>query len=143
MYTDLLGKQRMKLNLHMHTTNSDGRKSPKEAAAIYKAAGYDVVALTDHWQYTPSGQIGGLRILSGVEYNTDGRSGGINVYHIVALGCKEEPALAKDATPQEMIDQINYCGGIAVLAHPAWSLNTTEQGLALQNVAATEIYNSV
>ena len=45
MYTDLNGAKRLKINLHLHTTDSDGRKTPEEAAAIYRAAGYDVVAL--------------------------------------------------------------------------------------------------
>lgn len=143
MYRDLLGKPRMKINLHMHTTNSDGGKSPEDAIAVYKAAGYDVVALTDHWKYTPSGKLNGMRILSGAEYNTPGRNGGIDVYHILALGCKEEPNLTKDASAQEIADEIIHCGGLPVLAHPAWSVNTPEQGLALTGVEVTEIYNSV
>ena len=32
---------------------------------------------------------------------------------------------------------------MAVLAHPAWSLNTVQQAEALQGVGATEIYNTV
>lgn len=143
MYTDLLGKTRMKLSLHMHTTNSDGRRSPEDAIAIYKAAGYDVIALTDHWHYTPSGELYGMRILSGVEYNTLGRNGGNDVYHILALGCKEEPHLEKGASAQEIADEIIRCGGLPVLAHPAWSLNSPQQGMELQGVAVTEIYNSV
>lgn len=143
MYTDLFGMQRMKINLHMHTTNSDGRKSPEEAAAIYKAAGYDAVALTDHWNFHTGGEISGLRILSGAEYNNACSDTAIGLYHVVAIGCKEEPAMTRDADIQEMIDEIDRCGGIPILAHPAWSLNTPEQGLVLQNVAFTEIYNSV
>lgn len=143
MYTDLLGKQRMKINLHMHTINSDGRLSPEDAAAVYKAAGYDAVALTDHWKYTPSGELDGMRMISGAEYNTPGRNGGIDVYHILALGCKEEPKLTKEASAQEIANEIIRCGGLPVLAHPAWSLNTPQQGLQLQGVEVTEIYNSV
>ncbi len=37
-----------KANLHMHTTMSDGRETPEEVKAAYKAAGYSVVAFTDH-----------------------------------------------------------------------------------------------
>lgn len=48
MYTDLLGRKRMKVNLHMHTTLSDGRVTPERAAEIYRAAGYDLIAVTDH-----------------------------------------------------------------------------------------------
>lgn len=143
MYTDMLGKPRMKINLHMHTTHSDGRISPEEAVAVYKAAGYDAVALTDHWTFTPSGTIDGMRILSGAEYNTVGGDAGIGVYHILALGCKEPPALTRGCSLQEITDEIIRCGGLPVLAHPAWSVNTPEQGLALKNIDVTEIYNSV
>ena len=69
MEKDMFGVSRLKVNLHMHTTISDGSKTPEEAAEIYKKAGYDVVAITDHWIHRDSGEIGGLRILSGAEYN--------------------------------------------------------------------------
>ena len=143
MYTDLLGCRRMKINLHLHTTESDGRKTPEEAAAIYQAAGYDLIAITDHWKYRMSGNLHGLRTLGGAEYNTPGGNGATGVYHILGLGCQEEPNPPRDQGPQAMIDEINRCGGLAVLAHPAWSLNTACQARALHGVGATEIYNSV
>ena len=69
MENDMFGVSRLKVNLHMHTTLSDGSKTPEEAAEIYKKAGYDVVAITDHWLHRESGEINGLRTLSGAEYN--------------------------------------------------------------------------
>ena len=48
MFRDMFGNNRMKINLHTHTTQSDGRRTPEEAAKIYKDAGYDAIALTDH-----------------------------------------------------------------------------------------------
>ena len=36
-------------NLHMHTTNSDGRLDPDSARAEYGSRGFDFIALTDHW----------------------------------------------------------------------------------------------
>ena len=33
-----------KIGLHVHTTLSDGRKSPDEVARIYKEAGFDAIA---------------------------------------------------------------------------------------------------
>ena len=35
-------------NTHCHTTRSDGRRSPEEVIALYREAGYDFLALTDH-----------------------------------------------------------------------------------------------
>lgn len=41
----------VKANLHCHTTNSDGEKTPEEIKEYYKAHGYQVVAFTDHEQF--------------------------------------------------------------------------------------------
>ena len=43
-------KKYYKGNLHTHTTNSDGKRSPEEVMAGYEALGYDYLALTDHWK---------------------------------------------------------------------------------------------
>ena len=72
MEKDLFGINRWKINLHTHTTRSDGSRTPEEVAEIYKKAGYDVIAVTDHWKYHESGEIAGLRILAGAEYNIGG-----------------------------------------------------------------------
>lgn len=143
MITDMFGRTRLKINLHLHTTQSDGLKTPEEAAAIYRAAGYDVIAVTDHWKYRESGRIDGLRTLSGAEYNVGGPNGAKGVFHILALGCAREPRIEKDFQAQAIIDEISRCGGMAVLAHPAWSLNTVEQTAGLEGIEATEIYNTV
>ena len=55
MEKDLFGINRWKINLHTHTTRSDGSRTPEEVAEIYKKAGYDVIAVTDHWKYHESG----------------------------------------------------------------------------------------
>ena len=161
MFLDMTNKRRLKVGLHTHTTLSDGRKTPEEAAAIYKAAGYDAIAITDHWKYHEGGEIGGLTILSGCEYNVcgmDGKSGVMETYHVVGVGmdrCPEIPtdlmqggALnVKNGHIREMVRilvrAIRAAGGLAVLAHPAWSVNTPEQILDCGDFDATEIYNSV
>lgn len=143
MQLDMFGKKRYKVNLHTHTTLSDGRKIPEEVIELYRAKGYDAVALTDHWYYGKGYDANGLTVLSGAEYNSitgDCRDG---VYHIVGIGMNYEPSLTVSASPQKIIDEIHRAGGLAILAHPAWSLNTLEQILPLENVDATEIYNTV
>ena len=39
-------------NLHTHSTNSDGRKTPEEIVQIYKDHGYQFLAFTEHELYT-------------------------------------------------------------------------------------------
>ena len=145
MYTDILGKKRYKINLHTHTTVSDGRRSPEEAAEIYKNAGYDAIALTDHWIFSPECEIGGLKILSGVEYNLPDENTRDGLFHVVAVGMSHNPEIPNNnsITEQDLIDSIHSAGGLAILAHPAWSLNTPEQILKFHGFDATEIYNSV
>ncbi|MBQ9797623.1 MAG: PHP domain-containing protein [Clostridia bacterium] len=37
-----------KANMHLHTTLSDGKMTPEEVKAAYKAEGYSIIAFTDH-----------------------------------------------------------------------------------------------
>ena len=146
MQTDLFGNRRQKVNLHMHTTRSDGAHSPTTALRIYRNEGYDAVALTDHWRFGEGGIDEGMTVLSGAEYNLAGDTGKGGVFHILSIGAEREPEIVGDddtADPQQVIDAIHAAGGLAILAHPAWSLNTPEQILRLHGFDATEIYNSV
>lgn len=143
MQHDLFGNTRYRVNLHTHTTRSDGAATPEEAIACYRHEGYDAIALTDHWAFGKSKIAeNGLLLLSGIEYDTKTTTKD-GLFHIVGIGMHKDPCLPHDATVQEMIDGIKREGGFAILAHPAWSLNTPEQILPLQSIDATEIYNSV
>ncbi|MFZ0322876.1 MAG: CehA/McbA family metallohydrolase [Actinomycetes bacterium] len=42
----------LKCALHTHSTVSDGTLSPQHLAASYEDAGFDVLAITDHWRLT-------------------------------------------------------------------------------------------
>lgn len=142
MYKDLFGKTRAKLGLHIHTTISDGSKSPEEAARRYKEAGFDAIAITDHWKYGEKQVISGLSILPGIEYDIG--IAGEKIFHIVCICADREPdGLTKQTSAQDMVNAIHKCGGLAVLAHPAWSLNTPADIMAVEGFDATEIYNSV
>lgn len=143
MYIDIYGKKRQKLGLHIHTTRSDGRKTPEEVAEIYKSAGYDAIALTDHGLYNGFGEINGLKIISGAEFNVGGNDCMEGVYHMVSLFTDNDPKPERTNTPAEIADKIHRENGIAVIAHPAWSLNPPDILAGMENVDATEIYNSV
>lgn len=143
MTTDLYGKTRYRVNLHTHTTRSDGKKTPEEAAKIYREAGYDAIAITDHWNYGESFEQDGLMVLSGVEYNIKNTHPREGLFHIVGVGMTQDPCLDDTADAQGAIDAIKAAGGLAIIAHPAWSLNTPEQIMKLRGGDVTEIYNSV
>lgn len=146
MIRDTQGNTWFKGNLHTHSTMSDGKKTPEEVIALYQEHGYDFIALTDHYHWYPETQQSkGILCLSGCEYDT-GTNAREGIYHITAIGCTCEPALSREPQKpnvQEIIKQIHRCGGLAILAHPAWSMNTPEQILALPETDALEIYNTI
>jgi hypothetical protein len=143
MYIDIKGNKRQKVGLHMHTSVSDGKLTPEETARAYKSLGYDAIAITDHWVYGDHGSFEGMNIISGAEYNIGGHATEIGVYHILALFMDRKPDITRADDAQRIIDGVHEVGGLAVLAHPAWSLNTPEMIMSLKDIDATEIYNTV
>ncbi len=143
MFTDMLGNKRYKINLHTHTRRSDGHVSAWVAARTYREAGYDAIAITDHWKVGMGEALDGLSIIPGCEYNF-----GINpaegyVYHILSLFHEKDPKVERTDSIQTGVDKIIAAGGIPVLAHPAWSLNDPEKAIELEGIDFTEIYNTV
>lgn len=129
-------------NLHMHTTRSDGSLSPEDALEVYKKAGYDFVALTDHWAQSRGGEINGILTLSGCEWDT-GDMVHTPIYHIIGVGMDRDVELEHSQPPQKIINAIREAGGLAILAHPAWSVTDPEAVLPLTGLCGAEIYNSV
>ncbi len=130
-------------NLHCHTTVSDGLLPPADVVGTYEALGYDFLAITDHRRLSASGRSDqGMLLLSGMEmdYTLPGE-----VLHIIGIGMDEKYARSRSRNlgPQECIDGMRRYGGRAIVAHPAWSLNTTATLTSLRDVTAAEIYNSV
>ena len=101
-----------KIGLHVHTNLSDGRRSPQEVARIYKNAGFDAIAITDHWKFFPEGELEGLKIISGCEYNLGGGDTVEGGMHIVGVGMKEEIKFPdRNISRREVIDAIKNAGG--------------------------------
>lgn len=154
MFTDITGKRRLKACLHLHTTLSDGNVSPEEAMDMYEKAGYDILAITDHWRYAYPGKYGAMQLISGCEYHIVGPNadGVLETFHVLGLDMTHPLDLPLDypyiSTPvhqrvRYLVEQIRAAGGVAILAHPAWSLNAPDQILACGTFDGTEIYNSV
>src|SRR4051812_32543400 len=73
----------MRCQLHAHTTCSDGELTPAGLAAHYRRAGYDALAVTDHWHRTEAAA-DGVVVLPSMELNCrleEDRDG-----HLLALG---------------------------------------------------------
>ena len=129
-------------NTHCHTTLSDGRVTPEECMRQYRAAGYDFLAITDHWRVGEAGAYEGMTLMPGVEYDFTFDT---QALHLVALfpeaRCAE--GIRRGMDHPEVVRRINAAGGVAIAAHPAWSLNTHDFLCGLEGVDIAEVYNTL
>jgi len=134
-------------NLHMHTSLSDGQKTPDEARQFYREAGYDFISITDHWHMSkdiPAEKNSGLLELSGAEYDT-GDMVTSKIFHILGIGM-DKPALQtpdRRLPPEEIVKAIRAQHGLAILAHPHWSLMDPGAIRSLNGISGAEVYNSL
>ncbi|NKR43179.1 PHP domain-containing protein [Rhodococcus hoagii] len=68
----------MRIDLHTHSTASDGTDSPAELVRKAAASGVDVLAITDHdttagWKEAAAALPSGLRLVRGMEMSCEGR----------------------------------------------------------------------
>src|SRR5205823_11690586 len=83
-------------NLHAHTTNSDGGMPPHKLVGHYAHAGWDFLALTDHWRVSelppPDAYTQDITVIPGIEVNTANASTEAGTtYHVVGLNVHEPP----------------------------------------------------
>jgi hypothetical protein len=128
--------------LHAHTTNSDGELAPRALARHYGRAGYDVVALTDHWRRSTAPSNAELVVLPGVELNCvlPGDLDG----HVLGIGIERDPAELEGERRDlgETAGWIVAAGGVAYLAHPYWT-GAVPGGIELPpSVTGIEVFNA-
>jgi hypothetical protein len=128
--------------LHAHTTNSDGELSPDLLVRHYEWAGYDVLAITDHWVRTEVPSTRKLLVIPSTELNaTCGPSG--DDAHVLALGIQADPVPPDSFAPlQEVVGWIGDHGGLPYLAHTYWSGLRTEQWEGCAGLLGLEVWNT-
>lgn len=117
----------MRLDLHVHTSFSDGLNTVKEVIEQAKRIGLDGIAVTDHNEVRGSRKAiehasSGFKVIPGVEISAiEG--------HILCLGTiglperffvgryKSDRDIVKQSA-REVIDSIHSAGGLAIAAHP-------------------------
>jgi hypothetical protein len=124
-------------NLHLHTTRSDGKLDLETVARRYAGAGYDFIAVTDHWKsYCANGEHQPLLILNGVEL--DGHDAQGSYFHVLALGLSQ--ALQENGLLLDAMTQARQQGALLIWAHPHWTGNRAAEGLR-HDFDGLEIYN--
>ena len=136
-------------NLHTHSTLSDGMRSPEAVCAHYREAGYDFLALTDHFlgRYgfpvadTTPYRTNSFTTLSGAELHAPANSQN-EVWHILAVGLPADFEPTGEAeTAIALAERAADAGAFVAIAHPQWSSLTIEDGRALSAAHAVEVYN--
>jgi len=154
---DLLKKNGkfFKANLHCHTVNSDGKMTPEQVKAHYKANGYSIVAFTDHSKFIYHKNLDDKDFLTigGFEadfnfYGKDGTATRTRTCHLNFYAKNPETAIVLPQNKTYNIGNINdYIkkmakeGWLCTLNHPEWSQQPTEDVNAIQGITAMEVYN--
>lgn len=122
-----------KVQLHCHTTNSDGVDDPDDLMAAYLAAGFDAVAITDHDILTADPSISGIIYIPGVERS-------VSMPHLTIY----DIAVVDDARDtQTLVNNAKSLKQLCSIAHPAWqnTLMADQFHQALESCPLREIYN--
>lgn len=137
-------------NLHTHSTLSDGLHTPEYVCSVYRDAGYDFLALTDHFMETYDYPIADTRsyrterftTILGAELHT-GKTELGHIWHILAVGLPFdfEHNLPNETGP-EIAQRAVKAGAFVTAAHPQWNGLTEHDVRSLGDIHAVEIFNS-
>ncbi|GGP00757.1 CehA/McbA family metallohydrolase [Wenjunlia tyrosinilytica] len=138
-------------NLHTHSNRSDGALSPEEVARLYREAGYDFLAVTDHFRTEYGFPLTDTRLLRTQEFTTllgaelhAPRTEFSSEWHIVAVGLPLgfPPPEPGESGPQ-LARRARAAGAFIGMAHPAASLLTVADAQSLDAAHAVEVYNAL
>jgi hypothetical protein len=136
-------------NLHTHSKRSDGALEPEAVCAAYRDAGYDFLALTDHFlkQYgfpivdTRPFRSNAFTTILGAEVHAPATSLG-ELWHLLAVGLPADLAPTDAAeTGPELARRCLAAGAFLAIAHPAWYGLTKADADTIEGAHAVEIYN--
>ncbi len=151
------------VNLHIHTTFSDGRSTPQEIFAQAKELGLRKIAICDHNTvnaYLADDTLKNEMIIPAIEYDCWIMGCLVHIlgYGIDVLNPKIQKLCAKTKAgteadvvrlfsfrdPQKVINAIHDSGGVAILAHPAccwvWSLECLVKKLIKMGLDGLEVF---
>ncbi|WP_147106973.1 PHP domain-containing protein [Tateyamaria sp. syn59] len=144
-------------NLHTHSTRSDGVLEPEEVCRRYKAAGYDFIALTDHfiglYDYpivdTVPFRDADFTTILGAEIHSGAMENG-ELWHILAVGLPADfaPSHSPDFMPVDeqengptLAQRARDAGAYVAIAHPEWGGLSLADARSLEAAHAIEVYN--
>jgi hypothetical protein len=129
--------------LHAHTTNSDGELAPDMLVRHYDWAGFDVLAITDHWVRTVERSTKRLLVIPSTELNAQA-GGPEHDAHVLALGVEADPVIPENefAPLPEVVGWIDQNGGVPYIAHTYWSGLRADQWEDCPGLVGIEVWNA-
>ena len=136
-------------NLHAHSDRSDGVAPPEQVLGAYRAAGYDFLVLTDHyearWGWTVTdttfARDDGFTTILGAELSSTDWDAE-DVYWVNAIGLPADFPAPTDGEPHDAaIRRAKEAGAYVVLLHPGLTNLLDFESLALEHLDAVETYN--
>lgn len=136
-------------NIHTHSTRSDGARTPEQVCATYREAGYDFLALTDHFwaKYgfpivdTRPHRTAGFTTLLGAELHAPETALG-EIWHLLAVGLPLDfaPTPPEETGPQ-LAARAMAAGAFLAIPHPGWYGLTAADANTIEGAHAVEVYN--
>ncbi len=142
-----------KANMHCHTTCSDGKRTPEEVKADYKAMGYNIVAFTDHRVVVPHPELNDENFLALTASEFDCNEPDVawpstRTYHLNFYSKDPNRTEFIPFTRVHSVEGINKviadakaAGFLAQYNHPRWSCQQPQDFLGLKGLDFIEIYN--
>lgn len=147
-----------KVQLHCHSTRSDGKLPPEEVFKKYAEKNFDLVALTDHRKYNRVNYAPetGIVAIPAMEINVqfDYNAGGTRHFHTLVLGPDDEtngyahddtvdgPDIEDYTTFQTRLDEAHAKNNLTIYCHPEWSRTPAKYFQDFKGNVAMEIWNS-
>ncbi len=136
-------------NIHTHCTRSDGKFTPRQVVERYINAGYDFLAITDHFlpDYgfpitdTVKFRNKNFTTILGAELHT-GKTEQGGRWHILAVGLPANFAPTKKTeSGRDLARRALRAGAFVAVAHPQWYSLTERDINALGMVDSIEVFN--
>ena len=138
-------------NLHAHSDRSDGAHAPEKVCDFYRRAGYDFLALTDHFMErygyplvdTRAMRVPDFTTILGAELHAPETEFG-DKWHILAVGLPLDfGPLMEDETGPALAARALAAGAFVAAAHPQWYTLTEADIISLGPIHAIEVFNGV
>lgn len=136
-------------NIHTHSTESDGMRGAEAVCATYREAGYDFLAITDHFMAkygypivdTRRFRAPGFTTILGAELHAPATALG-ETWHILAVGLPPDFARnAEGETGPALAARALAAGAFVAIPHPAWYALSAADADTLPGAHAVEVYN--